>query len=243
MAITATTRTDIIELVVLATSGAPGVTQLSKLVAAYESGTTMAGIAATLTASSAFKAIYPTFQTPTEFASEFLDNVVPGISVAAKAEGVLVITGLLNSGSTVADILVVSANFLSNTATTDANFGTYASLFQNKTAVAYHHTITLELDTNLAGALTGVTAAAATVTAARATLDASTPAAIAAAAKVVAAAAAAKVISDAAAAKVISDAAAAKAVTDAAAAKVISDAAAKAVTDAAAAKAVTDAQI
>ena len=39
---TSTTRTDIIELVVLATGGAPGTTQLSALVSQSDGGATMA---------------------------------------------------------------------------------------------------------------------------------------------------------------------------------------------------------
>jgi len=88
---TSTTRTDIIELVVLATGGAPGTTQLAKLVSASDGGSTLSEIAATLTSSAAFTSKYPAFQTPAEFAAEFLDVIVPGWTAAQKAEGVTVI--------------------------------------------------------------------------------------------------------------------------------------------------------
>ena len=136
MAITAATRTDIIELVVLATGGAPGVTLLSELVAAVDAGGSLLDVATTLTNTASFKAVYPTFATSEEFAEEFLDNVLPGLTAEVKAEGIAVISGLLNGGATKAEVLVASADFLSNTATTDANFGTFAALFQNKAAVA-----------------------------------------------------------------------------------------------------------
>ena len=87
---TSTTRTDIIELVVLATGGAPGTTQLAKLVTASDGGATLSEIAATLTTSAAFTAKYPAFQTPAEFAAEFLDVIVPGWTATQKAEGVTI---------------------------------------------------------------------------------------------------------------------------------------------------------
>ena len=86
MAITAETRTNIIRLVVAANNAAPGTTLLSTLVAASEGGASLADIAATLTASSTFKSTYPAFQTSTEFATEFLGNLVPEASAAGVAE-------------------------------------------------------------------------------------------------------------------------------------------------------------
>jgi Ca2+-binding RTX toxin-like protein len=184
MAITAATRTDIIELVVLANGGAPGVTLLSELVAQIESGKTLKDIATTLTTSASFKAVYPTFATPEEFANEFLDNIIPGVDPASKAEGVSVIVALMNSGATKADILVEAAAFLGNLSTTDASFGGSAALFQNQVAAATYHTVTKELDTNLSGALSGVTSDPASVTAAKTAID--TPAATIAASKTMA---------------------------------------------------------
>ena len=66
MAITAASRTNIIELNVLAGNGAPGTTGLSALVATYNiSG--VAGVAASITTSASWTAKFPTFQTPEEF--------------------------------------------------------------------------------------------------------------------------------------------------------------------------------
>jgi S-layer protein len=172
MAITAATRTDIIELVVLATGGAPGVTLLSDLVTQVESGKTLKDVATALTSTASWKATYPIFATPEEFASEFLDNIVPNVGADAKAEGVAVIVAMLNSGSTKADILVEAAAYLSNLSTSNAGFGSSAALFQNQVAVATYHTVTLELDSNMDTALSGVTSEAASVTSAKAAVDA-----------------------------------------------------------------------
>jgi len=246
MAITAASRTNIIELNVLAGNGAPGTTGLGALVATYNiSG--VAGVAASITTSASWTAKFPTFQTPEEFGKEFLEMIVPGLSAAGMAEGITIIAGLLNSGSSQADVLLASSNFLSATSVTDAAFGDYAAKFQNQTAVAIFHTVTEEKASPRA--LDDITSDAATIVTAKADIDGTTAAAAKvvadAAAKVVAdeaAAAAAKVVADeaeAAAAKVVADeAAAAKVVADAAAAEAVLTAAS---TDAAAASATAEA--
>jgi len=198
MAITAAIRSDIIELSVLATNQATGTVKLGALVADYEKSG-MTGVGASITGTAAWKAKYPSFQTPEEFGKEFLEAIVPGLSAAALAEGVTIVAGLLNSGSTQADVLIASSDFLSNASVTDATFGDYAAKFQNQAAVAEFHTITQELNTELV--LTNITSDAATVVTAKGELDGSTAAAAAAvvAADKVVADAAAKVITDAAA--------------------------------------------
>ena len=182
MAITAAIRSDIIELSVLATNQATGTVKLGALVAEYEKSG-MTGVGASLTGTAAWKAKYPSFQTPEEFGKEFLEAIVPGLSAAALAEGVTIVAGLLNSGSTQADVLIASSDFLSNASVTDATFGDYAAKFQNQAAVAEFHTITQELNTELV--LTNITSDAATVVTAKGDLDGSTAAAAVAAAKVI----------------------------------------------------------
>ena len=63
MAITAETRTSIIQLVVAANNAAPGTTLLTELVAASEVGSSLDDIAATLTASATSPSIYPVYLT------------------------------------------------------------------------------------------------------------------------------------------------------------------------------------
>ncbi len=174
MAVTAETRNAIIELVVTAYNGAPGTTLLTELVEAADGGASLADIATTLTTSSTFNSIYPTFQTVTEFANEFLDNVVPSASADARAEGVAAIEFVLNSGGSRADVILQAQTFLAGLDETDATFGTPAAAFNNKVEVATYHTVTQEQDGDLGtlqSVLSGVTADDATVTTANAAVD------------------------------------------------------------------------
>jgi hypothetical protein len=167
---TAATRSSIIQLVVLATNQAPGTTQLSTLVALSDSGSSLTQIAATLTSAATFTSTYPSFATNGEFAKEYIDNIIPSATATVRAAATVLVEGLLNDGASKTDIVVASSAFLATAPTTDPSFGTAAATFQNKVTVAEFHTITLELDTNLAGALVGVTNVATTVTAAQASL-------------------------------------------------------------------------
>ena len=162
MAITAETRNDIIELVVAANNAAPGTTLLTELVALSDSGSSLADIAAVLTAGDTFSATYPAFQTAEEFAAEYLDNLIP--EIADRSEGEAIVIGLLNGGASRADIVLEAATFLAQLDPADADFGVAAAAFANKVEVATHHTITQELDSDLSGAISGVTSDAATVT-------------------------------------------------------------------------------
>ena len=83
MAITAETRKSIVQLVVTAYNAAPGTALLTDLVNDSVGGSSLADIATKLTTSATFTSIYPTFQTSTEFANEFLGNLVPEASAAA----------------------------------------------------------------------------------------------------------------------------------------------------------------
>ena len=82
MAITAETRTDIIDLVVAALDVAPGTTLLNELVALVDGGGTLADVAANLTARTDYQAKYPAFQTSTEWATEWLGNLIPEADTA-----------------------------------------------------------------------------------------------------------------------------------------------------------------
>ena len=175
MAVTAATRNSIIQLVVTAYNAAPGTALLTQLVEASDGGASLADIATTLTTSSTFKAIYPTFQTSTEFATEFLGNLVPEASAAALAEGFSVVESVLNGGGTRADVILQAATYLAALSESDASFGSSAALFNNKVEVATYHTVTLELDSEsiatLQSTLATVTSSDDSVTAAKAAAD------------------------------------------------------------------------
>ena len=215
MAITAAIRTNIIELNVLAGNGAPGTTGLGALVTTFDKSG-IAGVAASITGAASWTAKFPSFQTPEEFGKEFLEMIVPGLSAAGMTEGIAIIAGLLNSGSSQADVLSASSNFLAAASVTDAAFGDYAAKFQNQAAVAEFHTVTQEKDTPLS--LADITSDAASVVTAKGDIDGSTAAAAATAAAATAAAAAATATAAADAAAATAAAALVTAATDAAAA-------------------------
>ena len=144
MAITAETRQDIMELVVAANNAAPGTVLLSELVALSTSGSSLLDIANTLANSASFTATYPTFQTSTEFATEFLGNLVPEASAAAKAEGVTIIEGMLAAGDSRGKVILEAATYLAALDESNASFGSSAALFNHRVEVATYHTITSE---------------------------------------------------------------------------------------------------
>jgi hypothetical protein len=254
MSVTAETRKSIIQLVVTANNAAPGTDLLNELVAAYSEGASLHDLAVHLTASEGFIAKYPIFQSATEFGTEFIDNLVPEASAEAKLEGVSIIEGMLNAGSTRADVLIEAMTYLANQSEDHPAFGTSAALFNNRVEVATAHTVTHERNANMEAALSGVTSDDATVTAGIAA-QAGGYASIAdkaAADKAAADAAAAEAAAKAAAEKAAADAAAAakaaeeKAAADAAAAaaaaeKALEDAYAAAAADAATAIAASEA--
>jgi hypothetical protein len=142
MAITAETRTDIIELVVTAYGTAPGTTLLTELVAIIDGGGTLADVADNLTGRSEWTSVYPSFQTAEEFAAEWLGNLVPEASAEALQVGIDTAVGLVNGGSSFGSIIIAAQDFLSKLAETDAQFGTSAANFNNKVEVATYHTVT-----------------------------------------------------------------------------------------------------
>ena len=146
MAITAETRNSIIELVVTAYDAPPGTALLTELVAIVDGGGTLADVATALTTSDTWNDLYPSFLTAEEFATEWLSALVPEADADALAGGVEIAVGLINGGSSAADIIMVAQNFLATLAEDDAEFGTSAANFNNKVEVATYHTVTLELD-------------------------------------------------------------------------------------------------
>ena len=169
---TAATRKSIIDLVVLATGGAPGTTKLGELIVLSDSGKTLAEIADMLVAEASFTAVYPTFATNAEFAAEYIANALPAATAEVRTQSADLVVTYMNAGLTKAQILRATTDFLAAVATDEVSYGSSAVLFQNKVAVATFHTITLELDTNLTGALVGVTVEPTSVTAAEASLGA-----------------------------------------------------------------------
>ena len=107
MAITSATRTDIIQLAVIANNAAPGTTLLATLVAESEAGKSLTQIAETLAARSEFLATYPVHQTPTEFATEFLNNLLPEVAAAFVTAGIPLVTAHMNGGGSIGALIAI----------------------------------------------------------------------------------------------------------------------------------------
>jgi Ca2+-binding RTX toxin-like protein len=168
MAITATERTQIIELVTLMFNAAPGATYLSQIVSLYEAnGHNLQTLAEQLGTTSVFQSLNPNFQTAEEFASSFLTPL--GLQNDATAHDFVV--ARFNAGVSKADIMYQGFAALTSLGSGASSQYTNAlAIMQNKEAVAEYYSVTAngsatDLST-LQNVLSGVTADASTVTAA-----------------------------------------------------------------------------
>ena len=125
----------------------------------------------TLAARSEFTTKYPSIQTSTEFATEFLNTLLPEVAAAFVTAGIPLVTAHINGGGSIGALIAICQDVLSTTATTDTDLGTSVSNFNNKYTVAAYHTVTLELADGSTSVMTGVTSTATTVTTAKAAAD------------------------------------------------------------------------
>ena len=172
MAITSAVRQDIMELAVLMNNSAPGTTLLSELVAKSVAGSSLNEIAEHLAGRAEFTAKYPSFQTATEFANEWLANALPEADAALLAECVTIVEAHINGGVQF-DLVVAVQTFMSDPANADGAVKTHVDNFNNKVAVATYHTITKEADGEWDIPST-VTSDAATVATGNASVDTAT---------------------------------------------------------------------
>jgi len=179
MAVTAETRTEIIQMVVGTLDAAPGFTILTELVQAYDAGTLVSPeLVQIMVDNPAFEADYPLFLTNEEFATRYFTNLLsPAVPEDGDlmAEVVELATGLLNGGTTRAELIFAAVDFLANTSEDDAVLGAAVAQFNNKTEVAEYFSVTQELDAAsvplLQQVIDGVSDDEATVTAAKADID------------------------------------------------------------------------
>ena len=142
MAITKETRTDLIELAVIANNASPGVTLLAELIAHVESGKTLVQIGDALAARPEFKATYPAIQTADEFAKEYVGNLLPEASAELAAEAETIVAAHVNAGKGLGELFVAIHAVLDTD--TSAALATHVANYKNKAAVAEYHTVTLE---------------------------------------------------------------------------------------------------
>jgi hypothetical protein len=132
------------ELAVLMNNKAPGTTLLSELVAKSVAGSSLTEIAEHLAGRAEFTSAYPTFQTATEFANEWLANALPEASASLLAECVPIVEGYINGGGSIPGLVVVVQEVLTDAANADGALKTHVDNFANKVTVATYHTITSE---------------------------------------------------------------------------------------------------
>ncbi|MDH7944195.1 hypothetical protein QGM61_10230 [Pseudohongiella sp. SYSU M77423] len=176
MAISTEARTELLTVVVAMFDAAPGVGVLSDLSAAYESGATVAQIAASLAASAEFKSIYPTFLSNTEFATQFVDNLLGStVSATTRTFAIGELTTMLNNGMTRSETVLAAVAALNGVPSTDTNWANAKAQLANKVEVANHHTVVQKKATtnlnDLQEVVAEVDATAASVTAAKAEID------------------------------------------------------------------------
>jgi len=189
MAITAETRTDIVQLVVSMLGRAPSTAELTDLVTKANAGSTLQELADSLASEAAFTASYPVWLTAKEFTTKVVANTFAGGSVATADVDAAVdyIAGAITAGTfTKTSAVVALTSYLASAdGVANATYGSAAQSYQNKVAVAEYYTITKGLGGNsvadLTAAIANVTADAATVTTEKAAVDTAQEAAAAAA--------------------------------------------------------------
>jgi len=173
MAITATERTQIIELTVLMFNAAPGATYLSQIVSLYESnGRSLSNLANIFAGTSAYVSLNPNFQTAEEFAAAFLTPLgLQGDSLAVDF-----VVSRFNSGATKGQIAYEGFVALNSIPAGAAQIYLDAkATLENKTEVAEYYSVEKQIAaTDLAtlqNVVDNVNATEASVTAAKAEVD------------------------------------------------------------------------
>jgi len=183
MAITAETRTEIIQMVVGTLNAAPGFTILTELVEAYDAGTLVSPeLVQIMVDNPAFEQDYPLFLTNEEFAERYFETLlspaVPELEDETDTlmdEIVELAAGLLNGGMTRAELIFTAVDFLSGASEDDPILGAAVAQFNNKVEVAEYFSVDAEQDAAsvplLQQVIDGVTNDEATVDTALAVID------------------------------------------------------------------------
>ncbi len=162
MALTSTTQKELYQFFAIAFDAAPGVTYMSQLADAVNSGMTVKQVVNVFTTKPQFLEKYPSFLTNETFATNLVNNVVDNsASAEAKASAVADITAALNAGWSRGDVIYQVFTNLANKPTTDETWGNTAKQMANQVEFAKYFTETLLTDTTdlptLRAVLSGVT--------------------------------------------------------------------------------------
>jgi len=180
MAITAQTRTELIQLVVSMLGEAPSTAMLTDLVTKANAGSTIQELADSLATDAAFTSQFPIWMTATEFTTKVVANMFAGSSVSQADTDAAVdyIAGAITAGTfTKTSAVVALTSYLASAdGVANATYGSAAQSYQNKVEVAEYYTITKGLGDSSAAerkaAIAGVTDAAASVTSSNEASDA-----------------------------------------------------------------------
>tara|TARA_B110000858_G_scaffold17319_1_gene17512 strand:- start:52447 stop:54903 length:2457 start_codon:yes stop_codon:yes gene_type:complete len=144
---TAAERTQLIQLMVGMAGAAPGADILAELEATFDSGVSLTEIAEAVTQNPLYNGdtgLYPEFLPNAVFATNYVTDLIGGeVSATVLAEGISIITGLLNGGSSRGEVVMVALNFLAGLDEADPDYGAAAAAFNNKTAVAEYYSVTV----------------------------------------------------------------------------------------------------
>jgi len=146
MAITAQTRTELVQLVVSMLGEAPSTEMLTDLVTKANAGSTVQELADSLATNAAFTSQFPIWMTATEFTSKVVASMFAGSSVAQADTDAAVdyIAGMITAGTfTKTSAVVALTSYLASAdGVANATYGSAAQSYQNKVEVAEYYTIT-----------------------------------------------------------------------------------------------------
>jgi len=180
MAITAQTRTELVQLVVSMLGEAPSTEMLTDLVTKANAGSTVQELADSLATDAAFTSQFPIWMTATEFTTKIVANMFAGSSVSQADTDAAVdyIAGAITAGtfSKTSAVVALTSYLASADGVANATYGSAAQSYQNKVEVAEYYTITKGLGDSTAAerkaAIAGVTAEASSVTSSNEAADA-----------------------------------------------------------------------
>lgn len=141
MAITATQRNDVINLLVGMFDAAPSAALMTGFVASIEAGATLDQLANDLAATTEFTSLYPVWLTDDEFATNFVTNLLDGNSPSGLAAGIDIVKGMLTT-MTRGSAANAATAALKAVPVTDPVFGTASQALLNKVDVATYHATT-----------------------------------------------------------------------------------------------------
>jgi len=179
MAITAQTRTELVQLVVSMLGEAPSTAMLTDLVTKANAGSTIQELADSLAANAAFTSQFPVWMTAAEFTSKIVSNMFAGgtVSQADTDAAVDYIAGAITAGTftKTSAVVALTSYMASADGVANATYGSASQAYQNKVEVAEYYTITKGLgDASTAdrqAAIAGITSEALTVTSEKSAID------------------------------------------------------------------------